>query len=195
MTLPLLFEHYGPQGNPWTADYLKITGELDVTCAATSLPKRAQRSSMRLINFCDDAGTKDALQFLMTRETTHMKAFAAALESMKKPAFSTGFVTEVDHATSTPGGRLSQSNTLSQDHRSELKIVSHHNWNIEPKESPFVARGEPPHEPEEKSAVGTGYEAASQGSLPFLLAAAQDDLIRSRRRGRTLVRHFLMVSR
>jgi len=35
-------------------------------------------------------GTKDALQFLMTREITHMKAFAAALESMKKPAFSIG---------------------------------------------------------------------------------------------------------
>ena len=44
----------------------------------------------RLINFCDDAGTKDALQFLMTREITHMKAFAAALESMMKPAFSIG---------------------------------------------------------------------------------------------------------
>ncbi|HET6409259.1 MAG TPA: DUF892 family protein, partial [Chthoniobacteraceae bacterium] len=30
------------------------------------------------------------LQFLMTREITHMKAFSAALESMKKPAFSIG---------------------------------------------------------------------------------------------------------
>jgi Mn-containing catalase len=43
-----------------------------------------------LINFCDDAGTKDALQFLMTREITHMKAFSLALESMGKPAFSIG---------------------------------------------------------------------------------------------------------
>ena len=30
------------------------------------------------------------LQFLMTREITHMKAFAAALESMEKPPFSIG---------------------------------------------------------------------------------------------------------
>jgi Mn-containing catalase len=30
------------------------------------------------------------LQFLMTREITHMKAFTAALESMGKPAFSIG---------------------------------------------------------------------------------------------------------
>jgi Mn-containing catalase len=41
-------------------------------------------------DFCDDAGTKDALQFLMTREITHMKAFTLALESMSKPAFSIG---------------------------------------------------------------------------------------------------------
>jgi len=43
-----------------------------------------------LINFTTDAGTKDALQFLMTREITHMKAFTAALESLKKPRFSIG---------------------------------------------------------------------------------------------------------
>jgi hypothetical protein len=35
-------------------------------------------------------GTIDALQFLMTREITHMKAFTAALESLGKPAFSIG---------------------------------------------------------------------------------------------------------
>jgi Mn-containing catalase len=37
-----------------------------------------------LINFTDDSGTKDALQFLMTGEITHMKAFTAALESLVK---------------------------------------------------------------------------------------------------------------
>jgi Mn-containing catalase len=44
----------------------------------------------RLINFCDDAGTKEALQFLMTREITHMKAFMAALESMGKDPLQIG---------------------------------------------------------------------------------------------------------
>jgi Mn-containing catalase len=48
---------------------------------------RAKIVYERLINFTDDAGTKDALQFLMTRETTHMKAFAAALASMGKDPF------------------------------------------------------------------------------------------------------------
>jgi Mn-containing catalase len=79
------------QGNAWTADYLKITGELDVDLRSNiAAEARAKIVYERLINFCDDAGTKDALQFLMTREITHMKAFSAALESMKKPAFSIG---------------------------------------------------------------------------------------------------------
>jgi Mn-containing catalase len=51
---------------------------------------RAKIVYERLINFCNDAGSKDALQFLMTREITHMKAFALALESLSKPAFSIG---------------------------------------------------------------------------------------------------------
>ncbi|MEA2884925.1 MAG: Mn-containing catalase [Bradyrhizobium sp.] len=82
---------FNSQGNPWTADYLKITGELDVDLRSNiAAEARAKIVYERLINFCDDAGTKDALQFLMTREITHMKAFAAALESMNKPAFSIG---------------------------------------------------------------------------------------------------------
>ena len=82
---------FNSQGNPWTADYLKITGELDVDLRSNiAAEARAKIVYERLINFCDDAGTKDALQFLMTREITHMKAFAAALESMGKPRFAIG---------------------------------------------------------------------------------------------------------
>jgi Mn-containing catalase len=78
-------------GNAWTADYLKVTGELDVDLRSNiAAEARAKIVYERLINFCDDAGTKDALQFLMTREITHMKAFTAALESMGKNRFSIG---------------------------------------------------------------------------------------------------------
>jgi Mn-containing catalase len=42
------------------------------------------------MDFTEDQGTLDALQFLMTREITHMKAFTAALESLEKPVFSIG---------------------------------------------------------------------------------------------------------
>jgi Mn-containing catalase len=82
---------FNSQGNPWTADYLKITGELDVDLRSNiAAEARAKIVYERLINFCDDAGTKDALQFLMTREITHMKAFMLALESMGKPSLSIG---------------------------------------------------------------------------------------------------------
>ena len=78
-------------GNAWTADYLKITGELDVDLRSNiAAEARAKIVYERLINFTTDAGTKDALQFLMTREITHMKAFTAALESLQKPRFSIG---------------------------------------------------------------------------------------------------------
>jgi len=84
---------FNSQGNPWTADYLKITGELDVDLRSNiAAEARAKIVYERLINFSDDAGTKDALQFLMTREITHMKAFTAALESMGKPRFMIGLI-------------------------------------------------------------------------------------------------------
>jgi len=82
---------FNSQGNPWTADYLKITGELDVDLRSNiAAEARAKIVYERLINFTSDAGTKDALQFLMTREITHMKAFALALESMNKTPFTVG---------------------------------------------------------------------------------------------------------
>src|SRR5687767_3197705 len=82
---------FNSMGNPWTADYLKITGELDVDLRSNiAAEARAKIVYERLINFCDDSGSKDALQFLMSREITHMKAFSAALESLDKPKFSIG---------------------------------------------------------------------------------------------------------
>src|ERR1041384_7172301 len=82
---------FNSQGDAWTADYLKITGELDVDLRSNiAAEARAKIVYERLINFCRDAGTKDALQFLMTREITHMRAFTLALESMGKPPFIIG---------------------------------------------------------------------------------------------------------
>jgi Mn-containing catalase len=82
---------YNSMGDPWTADYLKITGELDVDLRSNiAAEARAKIVYERLIDFCEDPESIDALKFLMTREITHMKAFALALESMGKPAFSIG---------------------------------------------------------------------------------------------------------
>lgn len=78
-------------GNPWTADYLKITGELDVDLRSNiAAEARAKIVYERLIDHTDDPGSIDTLQFLMTREITHMKAFSAALESLEKKPFSIG---------------------------------------------------------------------------------------------------------
>ena len=82
---------FNSMGTAWTADYLKITGELDVDLRSNiAAEARAKIVYERLINFCRDSGTKDALQFLMTREITHMRAFTIALETMGKPPFSIG---------------------------------------------------------------------------------------------------------
>src|SRR5271170_401736 len=82
---------FDSMGNAWTADYLKITGELDVDLRSNiAAEARAKIVYERLINFTDDPGTIDTLQFLMTREITHMKAFTAALESMGKDPFAIG---------------------------------------------------------------------------------------------------------
>ena len=82
---------FNSAGDAWTADYLKITGELDVDLRSNiAAEARAKIVYERLINFTQDQGTIDALQFLMTREITHMKAFTAALESMGKDRFTVG---------------------------------------------------------------------------------------------------------
>src|SRR6201989_894427 len=84
---------FNSQGNAWTADYLKITGELDVDLRSNiAAEARAKIVYERLIDHTDDPGTIDTLQFLMTRENTHMKAFTAALESLEKAPFSIGML-------------------------------------------------------------------------------------------------------
>lgn len=80
-------------GNPWTADYLKITGEIDVDLRSNiAAEARAKIVYERLINFTKDQGSIDALQFLMTREITHMKAFMQALDSLGKHPLSIGAI-------------------------------------------------------------------------------------------------------
>jgi Mn-containing catalase len=84
---------FDSMGNAWTANYLKITGELDVDLRSNiAAESRAKIVYERLIDHTDDPGTIDTLQFLMTREITHMKAFQAALDSLEKSPFSVGLL-------------------------------------------------------------------------------------------------------
>jgi len=80
-------------GNAWTADYLKVTGELDVDLRSNiAAEARAKIVYERLINFCDDPDSKQALQFLMTREITHLRSFMQALDGLGKSALSIGAI-------------------------------------------------------------------------------------------------------
>ena len=84
---------YNSNGNPWTADYLKISGELDVDLRNNIAAEcRAKITYERLMHLTDDRGTEQALQFLMTREITHLKAFSAALDSLGKDRFTIGML-------------------------------------------------------------------------------------------------------
>ena len=84
---------FDSMGNAWTADYLKVTGDLAVDLRSNiAAEARAKIVYERLIGFTEDTGSKQALQFLMTREITHMRAFTAALESMEKPQFAVGII-------------------------------------------------------------------------------------------------------
>lgn len=77
-------------GVPWTAAYVDTIGEptadLRSNIAAES---RAKIVYERLINVTDDAGVKEALGFLMTREVAHQKSFEKALYAIE-PNFPPG---------------------------------------------------------------------------------------------------------
>jgi Mn-containing catalase len=84
---------FDSMGNAWTANYLKITGDVAVDLRSNiAAEARAKIVYERLISFTQDQGSKQALQFLMTREITHMRAFTAALDSMEKPQFAVGII-------------------------------------------------------------------------------------------------------
>jgi len=81
------------QGNAWTADYLKVPGELSVDLRNNiAAEARAKITYERLINYCDDRGTREALQFLMTREITHMRAFMQALDGLGQDPLAIGLI-------------------------------------------------------------------------------------------------------
>jgi len=77
-------------GVPWTAAYIDTIGDptadLRSNIAAES---RAKLVYERLINLTPDAGVREALGFLMTREIAHQKSFEKALYAIE-PNFPTG---------------------------------------------------------------------------------------------------------
>jgi len=75
---------------PWRAEYIDTIGEPTADLRSNiAAEARAKIIYERLINATDDAGVKEALGFLMTREIAHQKAFEKALYSIE-PNFPPG---------------------------------------------------------------------------------------------------------
>jgi Mn-containing catalase len=72
-------------GAPWTAAYIDTIGEPTADLRSDiAAEARAKLVYERLIKCCKDAGCKETLGFLMTREIAHQKMFEAALDAITK---------------------------------------------------------------------------------------------------------------
>src|SRR6201991_4066400 len=77
-------------GVPWSAAYIDTIGEPTADLRSNiAAEARAKIVYERLINVTHDAGIRDALGFLMTREVAHQKSFEKALHSIQ-PNFPQG---------------------------------------------------------------------------------------------------------
>jgi len=77
-------------GVPWTAAYVDTIGEPTADLRSNiAAEARAKIIYERLINITEDAGVREALGFLMTREVAHQKQFEKALYSIE-PNFPPG---------------------------------------------------------------------------------------------------------
>lgn len=79
-------------GNPWMGSYVNANGDLTVDFQSNiAAESRAKIVYEYLLQFTDDPGVKETLQFLMTREIAHFQMFQAALESIT-PHFPPGIL-------------------------------------------------------------------------------------------------------
>jgi len=86
-------------GVPWTAAYIDTIGEPTADLRSNiAAEARAKIIYERLINCTEDAGVKEALGFLMTREVAHQKSFEKALYSIE-PNFPPGKLAGVPRYT------------------------------------------------------------------------------------------------
>ncbi|MGI8613912.1 MAG: manganese catalase family protein, partial [Nocardioidaceae bacterium] len=70
-------------GAPWTASYIDTIGQPEADLRSDiAAEARAKITYERLIKLTDDAGCKDTLNFLMSREVAHQKMFEAALDAI-----------------------------------------------------------------------------------------------------------------
>ncbi|MGE4272270.1 MAG: manganese catalase family protein [Desulfitobacterium sp.] len=71
-------------GAPWNASYIETTGDLYADlCSNSAGELRAKLIYERLLQQTDDAGVKDMVRFLLSREESHNFSFMQAIETLK----------------------------------------------------------------------------------------------------------------
>lgn len=126
-------------GAPWTAAYIDTIGQpvadLHSDIAAET---RAKIVYERLIKQCDDAGCKDTLNFLMTREVAHQKMFQAALDSITKnfPPGSLQGNKELGHSYVADSGNFGGGRGSGNTDGFDL-VQKHSTWGFELDEKPI----------------------------------------------------------
>ncbi|MGH7905785.1 MAG: manganese catalase family protein [Candidatus Binataceae bacterium] len=107
-------------GNPWTAAYIDTIGEPTADLRSDiAAEARAKLVYERLIKLTDDAGCRETLGFLMTREIAHQKMFEAALDAITKnfppgrmagkPEFEHTYFKDSVNGQQNPGFELAES--------------------------------------------------------------------------------------
>ncbi len=142
-------------GVPWTAAYVDTIGhplaDLRSDIAAES---RAKAVYDRLLKYCPDAGARDALMFLMTREVAHQKMFETALAAIEVnfPPSNVAPDERFTHAyfNESPGGESDKGFDLAQ---------SQGLWQF--KKSEPYAGGNEPDLPDPKPSVASSLKALS----------------------------------
>jgi manganese catalase len=90
-------------GVPWSAAYVKATGNLlSDMYANVALESAGRLGFCRLYQLTDDAGVRDMLRFLIARDTMHQNQFLAAIEDLQesgleRPPVPSSFPQSVEH--------------------------------------------------------------------------------------------------
>jgi Mn-containing catalase len=75
---------FNSMGIPWTGAYIESTGDLYADLASNSTAElRAKLIYERLLQQTDDAGVKDMVRFLLSREESHNFSFMQAIETIR----------------------------------------------------------------------------------------------------------------
>jgi Mn-containing catalase len=150
-------------GNPWTAAYIDTIGEPTADLRSDiAAEARAKLVYERLIKFCNDAGARETLGFLMTREIAHQKMFEAALDAIMQnfPPGRMPGMKQFEHAY------FNDSNGTETAKPAGFELVSASKWGFELHQAKNVGEEPPPLKPRPSLESKPGQQTDPQSSQP-----------------------------